>query len=232
MLVSARGERKYLNEGEISAFVISSRSFGRSVSLFCTVMAYSGCRISEVLEFRRENFDLSYGQLIVRCLKKRKKNVYRTIPLPRKLVQELSRWFQASSCPEGRLWPWSRMTGYRRICEVMEKAGVKGPHATPKGLRHGFGVRAMQNGVPLPLVQRWLGHADVKTTTIYTCAVGPEERSIANKMWGNEDRCVRQSREVPFHIGHKLNYYNEFGVEDSRIFSRSHVNVKVDYRAA
>src|SRR5690606_18501731 len=82
-----------------------------------------------------------------------------------------------------RLWPWSRMTGYRRICEVMDKAGIAGSYASPKGLRHGFGVRAIQANVPLTLVQKWLGHADIKTTAIYTCAMGPEEREIAARMW-------------------------------------------------
>lgn len=78
------------------------------------------------------------------------------------------------------------MTGYRRICEVMSDAMVQGSYASPKGLRHGFGVRAIQASVPLTLVQRWLGHADIKTTAIYTSAVGPEEREIASRMWRHE----------------------------------------------
>jgi integrase/recombinase XerD len=41
----------------------------------------------------------------------------------------------------------------------MNADGVKGPQATPKGLRHGFGVAAIQAGIPLNLLQRWLGRA-------------------------------------------------------------------------
>jgi hypothetical protein len=59
--------------------------------------------------------------------------------------------------------------------------------ASPKGLRHAFGVRAIQSGAPLNLVQRWLGHADMKTTAIYTSAVGPEERAIAAMTWLEHD---------------------------------------------
>lgn len=58
-------------------------------------------------------------------------------------------------------------------------------HATPKGLRHGFGVAAVQSGVPLNLVQRWLGHAKLETTAIYTNAIGDEERAIAARLWGD-----------------------------------------------
>jgi integrase/recombinase XerD len=53
----------------------------------------------------------------------------------------------------------------------------------PKGLRHGFGVNAIQCGVPLNLLARWMGHANMKTTAIYADATGPEERQIAARMW-------------------------------------------------
>ena len=65
----------------------------------------------------------------------------------------------------------------------MAQAGVRGPHASPKGLRHGFGVAAVTAGVPLNLVQKWLGHAQLSTTAIYADAVGEEEHVIAARMW-------------------------------------------------
>ena len=45
-----------------------------------------------------------------------------------------------------RLWPWGRMTGWRVVHRVMQDAGLAGPHASPKGLRHGFGVQAVSKG--------------------------------------------------------------------------------------
>ena len=65
----------------------------------------------------------------------------------------------------------------------MAQADIVGLHASPKGLRHGFGVHAVHSGVPLNLVQKWLGHAKLSTTAIYTNAVGPEEFRIAERMW-------------------------------------------------
>jgi integrase/recombinase XerD len=82
-----------------------------------------------------------------------------------------------------RLWTWSRKIAYTRVIEVMGKAGVTGPQASPKGLRHGFGVACIEKGIPLNLVQRWLGHAQLSTTAIYTEAVGEEERGIAARLW-------------------------------------------------
>ena len=46
-------------------------------------------------------------------------------------------------------------------------------------------VLAGGNGERLgPLVQRWLGHAQLSTTAIYAEAVGQEEQEIAARMWG------------------------------------------------
>ena len=82
-----------------------------------------------------------------------------------------------------RLWSWSSVTAWRHVKGVMQAAGLHGVQASPKGLRHGFGVAAVQAGVPLHLVQRWLGHAQLSTTAIYAEAVGQEEQDIAARMW-------------------------------------------------
>jgi integrase/recombinase XerD len=63
----------------------------------------------------------------------------------------------------------------------MAAANIVGPHATPRGLRHGFGVKTFQSDVPPHLVQRWLGHASLRTTSIYD-VMGPDERAFAERM--------------------------------------------------
>jgi integrase/recombinase XerD len=68
------------------------------------------------------------------------------------------------------------MTGWRAVHAVMDAAGLDGPHVSPKGLRHGFGVGAVSAGLPLNLVQKWLGHAQLATTAIYANTVGRASR--------------------------------------------------------
>jgi integrase/recombinase XerD len=63
----------------------------------------------------------------------------------------------------------------------MMLAEVVGKVACPRGLRHAFGVGSLQAGVPLNLVQRWLGHARISTTAICAAASGPEEIGFANR---------------------------------------------------
>ena len=75
------------------------------------------------------------------------------------------------------------VTAWRHVKAVMQAAGIRGTRASPKGLRHGFGVAAVQAHIPLNLLQRWLGHAQLSTTAIYAEAVGREEQDIAARMW-------------------------------------------------
>jgi integrase/recombinase XerD len=65
----------------------------------------------------------------------------------------------------------------------MAAANISGTPAMPKALRHGFGVNAFQSLVPPHLVQRWLGHASLRTTAIYGDVLGVEERALAARMW-------------------------------------------------
>lgn len=65
----------------------------------------------------------------------------------------------------------------------MQRAEVNGAHATPKGLRHAFGVACAVNKIPLPIIQKWLGHEHMETTAIYMQATGEEERSLAACLW-------------------------------------------------
>ena len=66
---------------------------------------------------------------------------------------------------------------------MMDRAGIEGAMASPKGLRHGYGIKAAVSNVPPNLIQRWLGHAKPETTLIYMDAVGSEERQFAKRMW-------------------------------------------------
>ena len=81
------------------------------------------------------------------------------------------------------MWGWGRSTGWTIVKAAMREAGIEGPQACPKGLRHGFAVTALQQGLPLNMIRKWLGHSRLSTTAIYADAVGPEEHEIAERLW-------------------------------------------------
>jgi integrase/recombinase XerD len=189
-LHTANGARKYLTAGERDAFLLEADVADRPVRTLCMTLAYAGCRLSEALALTTDRVDLAAGVLTIESLKKRRTGIYRVVPVPPALLETLDmvHGIREARSRRGkgrseRLWPWSRMTGWRAVHAVMQAAGLDGPHASPKGLRHGFGVSAVSAGIPLNLVQKWLGHAQLSTTAIYADAVGAEEKDIAQRMW-------------------------------------------------
>jgi integrase len=175
-LYGSAGGRKYLNAAERRRFIEAARHAPPKVRLFCFVLRWSGGRISEVLALTPAAIDIESGVASIETLKRRQRGVVRQVPLPRNLLDELNHSFQLRR-------RWSRTTAWRRVKEVMAAADIIGTPAMPKGLRHGFGVNAFQSCVPPYLVQRWLGHSSLRTTSIYGDVIVPDERSFAERMW-------------------------------------------------
>lgn len=185
-MIDQFGRRKYMNRYERDIISQICKGMDRDKSLFCLVMLETGCRISEALNLRACNVDIKNMSITFETLKRRKKGLFRTIPVSRSLISNLNREFGILSgniSHEDRLWHWSRMTAYRNVMSAIKLANIDGPQAMPRGLRHGFAVAALEAEVPITLVQKWMGHADLRTTAIYTEVMGEEERRIASRMW-------------------------------------------------
>lgn len=175
------GRRKYLTKAEGVKFLRHAGNLDESRRLLCQTIYFTGCRISEALALALDDIDTSHSVIRILCLKKRGKAETRRVPVPVTLAKELPAI--AGISENGKLWPYSRTTAWRIIKEVMETAGIKGIHATAKGLRHGFGVRAAMGKVPVNVIQRWMGHADPSTTAIYLAVRDDEERELIKRTW-------------------------------------------------
>jgi integrase/recombinase XerD len=190
-LYGSTGSRKYLKAAERRRFIQAARRAPLDVQLFCLVLSLSGDRISEILPPAPASIDLDSGVANITTFKRRKRGIVRQVPLLRGALDELNQIFhlrrRRQRDPDSayrRIWNWSRTTAWRRVKEVMAAANISGTPAMPNGLRHGFGVKAFQSSVPPHLVQRWLGHASLRTTSICGDVVGLEERAFAVRMWG------------------------------------------------
>ena len=160
------------------------------VRTFAETLVYTGCRISEALNLTVGNIDLNRRTIQIQTLKKKTRGIWRAVPVQPVLIEHLDlahglRRRQFMSQFDQRLWTYSRTTGWRHISRLLKEAGICGPQANPKGLRHGFGVAAIEAEVPLHIVARWLGHSNTQTTEICTQAVAIEERNIAARMFND-----------------------------------------------
>lgn len=190
-LYDDEGRRLYMNADERSAFLKAASLYPARERLFAETLHHTGCRISEASQITPARIDLSSNRIIFRSLKKREKIKHRAVPVPPEFTERLDLAFgirqaqKRQNAKDVAFWDWTRQRGWQIINEMMMKADIAaGPHCCPKGLRHGFGVNAIVCGAPLSMLQKWLGHADIKTTAIYANAGGKEEDEIAARTWG------------------------------------------------
>ena len=190
-LFTIEGKRKYLTAEEQGRFIAAANAHERAeVRTLCLTLAYTGCRISEALELTADRIDLPDKSITFRTLKQRDKVKYRSVPCPDTLIDALELTHRVRKAQRAKatgkttsLWSWGRTQATKHIWAVMEEADISGDHATPKGLRHGFGVRmAMQTRNPR-LVQKLLGHSNLETTAIYMDLVGDEARAEVIGAW-------------------------------------------------
>ncbi len=180
-LFDATGQRKYVCGTEGRRFLNAAARMDLESATFCRLLAFAGCRISEGLGLTPDRIDAEAGQVVFRTLKRRKL-VYRAVPLPSELLRDLVRLSRDKKADEA-LWSWCRQTAWRRVRWAMAEAGISGSQATARGLRHGFGIANAEQNVPMSLTQRWMGHARLETTAIYQQAVGEEEMTFAKRVW-------------------------------------------------
>ena len=192
-LYARDGGRKYVNTAELGRILAAARGCEPEACLFAQLLAYTGARISELLALTPGSFQLETGIVTIVTLKRRK-YCLRELPIPPRLMQAFNRHFDLASAQQSiqrsnlRLWSWSRTTAWRLIKRVMNLAGVVGKQACPRGLRHGFGVGTLKSGTALPIIQRWMGHARLSSTSIYTNVCGPDEIAFAQRFWESMPR--------------------------------------------
>jgi len=190
-LYACAKSRLYINAAERARFIVAAEKSSPVICAFCLTLLYTGCRISEAISLLCASLQPEDRLITIRTLKRRNLYHIRELPVPEELMTRLVQRANQRADPAATLWangahPVDRITAYRWVKQVMAAAEIAGPQACPKGLRHGYGIHAIRSGVPLNMLSKWMGHASLSTTAIYTNAVGAEELAIADRMW-NED---------------------------------------------
>lgn len=189
-LYDNKGNRLYLTAKETASFLKAAGDEAGTIRTLAETLVHTGCRVSEVLALKSKNINLDDGHIIFRSLKKRRNDIYRVVPVPFYYLDRLNlahgiRQNQKNlKKTDLKLWSWHRQHVWRIVKKIMDKADIMdGPHKTAKGIRHAYGVNAVVKGVPLNMLSKWMGHANIETTAIYANAIGAEEQSIAARMW-------------------------------------------------
>ena len=142
---------------------------------FIRLGAETAMRRNELLNLRWEYVDLDAGHLTVACTEAftTKSGRERRIPLSARATDLLVRLHRERQCMTGLVieaagQPVAPHTCSDVVARFARRAGVAA--LTPHVLRHSCITRLIEQGVPVPVVQRFAGHADVTTTMRY-CSV-------------------------------------------------------------
>jgi integrase/recombinase XerD len=185
----ATGERLYLNAEERKAFLKVAQIQENDKKYFALMLYYTGCRLNEALSLMIGSIDFENMSVIICSLKKKGKIHYRHIPLPEGFLNELAGAYNLRARRKNQknhkdmIWSFTDRTARRYVKEIMKKAEVTGKKACPKGLRHAFGVSAVENDIPITEIQQLLGHTFLKNTAIYTSVKGNEKRALVSRLW-------------------------------------------------
>ena len=162
-------------------------------------MALQGCRSIEMYRANLGDVSESYGQ---HFLKLDGKNSIRTVVLRSDLGEEITRYRQARVKSGEKVnagSPFFISLSNRRYGQRLSRRGIGFivdsyltecglKHSdlerslSPHSLRHTAGTLSLQNGSSLREVQDFLGHADPKTTAVYTHVLDSQENNPAAKI--------------------------------------------------
>jgi len=148
------------------------------------LLAYAcGLRISEVVSIKV--CDLNIDELTLH-VKNGKGNKDRITVLPKKLENDLKNLIAGMSTNEfifrsnrgGKLTTTSIQKVFKNS---LLKTGIQ-KMATFHSLRHSFATHLLENGVDIRYVQTLLGHANIRTTQLYTQVTNPQLKNIKSPL--------------------------------------------------
>jgi integrase/recombinase XerD len=141
--------------------------------VLCEVGYYGGLRVSEIAS-------LTWAQVIpretdeVQLALVGKGDKPRHVLLPAKTAKKLLAMRGDTSLSD-RVFPITERRINYILKAIVKRAGGN-PKTSPHWLRHAHASHAIDNGAPITLVSQTLGHADLKTTSVYAHA-RPNESS-------------------------------------------------------
>jgi site-specific recombinase XerD len=146
------------------------------------VLWRGGLRIHEALALGEHDLDPRRGSLLVRNGKGGRR---REVGMDDWGWEHLRPWLtERAELPVGPLFciidgptrgrSWSGAAVRSELRRLAARAGVRRRFA-PHQLRHAHALELAREGVPLNIIQRQLGHANLGTTSIYLQGIDPEE---------------------------------------------------------
>jgi site-specific recombinase XerD len=157
-------------------------SDGARLRALIVILWRAGLRIGEALDLAETDLDPSRGAVLVRNGKGGRR---REVGMDRWAWEQLQPWMEIrGQLPVGTLLcvihgatagrHWEQSAARKQLRRAAATAGVRRRFA-PHQLRHAHAVEMAHEGVPLVVIQRQLGHANLGITSIYLQGIDSSE---------------------------------------------------------
>jgi site-specific recombinase XerD len=155
---------------------------GARLRALIVILWRAGLRIGEALDLAETDLDASRGAVLVRRGKGGRR---REVGMDRWAWSQLQPWMAARrQLPVGTLLcvirgatagqRWEQAAARKQLARTAARAGVRRRFA-PHQLRHAHAVEMAHEGVPLVVIQRQLGHANLGVTSVYLQGIDSSE---------------------------------------------------------
>lgn len=161
--------------------------------LFVRVGFETGGRVSELIQIRRSDVDLTNRQIRLRTLKRRVdlrrkiSHAARWIPVSHSLVADLGVYLLELPLNDEdfRLFPFTRQAAFKLLHGAGRRAGLVargGRDVSPHILRHSFAMNCLTQGMPITVLKELMGHASIASTMIYLKTDPAQAREFLSKV--------------------------------------------------
>jgi site-specific recombinase XerD len=155
---------------------------GARLRALIVILWRAGLRIGEALDLGETDLDSSRGAVLVRRGKGGRR---REVGMDRWAWSQVETWLairrelpvgallcviRGATCGRG----WDQSSARKQLARTATRAGVRRRFA-PHQLRHAHAVEMAHEGVPLVVIQRQLGHANLGVTSIYLQGIDSSE---------------------------------------------------------
>ena len=171
----------YFTEEEAVSLVDAAPSYPTRMAF--RIMLRTGLRVSEALALRRVDLRLDQHLPIIVVAADspgNKGRKGREVPVPADLVDSLRDL--ASFHSKNHHQPMLNLSR-QRIGQVMKDAarevGIDPARAHPHAFRHTYGRNCVLRGVPIPVLQKWLGHSSMVDTQRYVELAGAHHEWVS-----------------------------------------------------